>query len=256
MTEFAKRILGSVILLVLLIFVLFSEPIFINIAVFILTCIGLFEINKAMRSLEINSNIYFYIFVAIFNALELYFNNSIQITIYVVLAISLYNLLFYRRNIINVSAMSFSMLYVILGFSAIALIGNQIFIGLIFVISFSTDTFAYLTGMTLGKRKLIPDVSPKKSVEGAIGGILGCIICVYLYLNYFQFSNVVYDIIIAIIGAVVAQCGDLVASRIKRDTGIKDFGRIIPGHGGIIDRFDSVLLVAQAVYFLYNILYI
>ena len=255
MSEFATRTVASIIGVILLASIIIFNGILINISMFLLTLIGLFEINKAMRALNINSSTYFFIFIAVFNALELYFFDSIHLTIYMILGISLYNLLFYRRNVINVSAMCFSMLYVILGFSSIVLLKDPIFIGLIFIIAFSTDTFAYLVGMTLGKRKLIPDVSPKKSVEGSIGGIIGSIVLVILYLHYFGMTNILNGVIIGSFGSAIAQCGDLVASRIKRDTGIKDFGKIIPGHGGVLDRFDSVLLVSHVVYLLYNVLY-
>lgn len=135
------------------------------------------------------------------------------------------------------------------------MIQNSAFIGLIFIIAFSTDSFAYLVGISLGKHKLIPDVSPKKSIEGAIGGIVATVIITTLYLSYFGIGILPIDLILGFTGSIIAQCGDLVASRIKRDTGIKDFGHLIPGHGGIIDRFDSVILVAPVVLNLYFYFY-
>lgn len=256
MTEFLKRLIASIFGLSLLFAVLYYNGILINISIFILVFVGFFEINNALKKIEVNNNIIFYVIISIINGLELYFLNSIIISIFSILYITLYNLLFLRRNITTVSAMCFSMIYVILGFSSIVLIQNPIYIGLIFVIAFSTDTFAYLVGVTLGKHKLIPDVSPKKSVEGAIGGVLGATILSTLYLYFFNISITIFHIVLLILGSVLAQCGDLVASRIKRDTGVKDFGKLIPGHGGVLDRFDSVLLVAPVVYFLYNFLYL
>ncbi len=123
-----------------------------------------------------------------------------------------------------------------------------------------TDTFAYFAGSFLGKHKLCPKISPKKTIEGAIGGVLGCILAnVILYAVYdnFIFENPVHNylpiIIASVILSVVGMCGDLTASLIKRNYGIKDFGNLIPGHGGIMDRFDSILFVCAAFYAVFNI---
>ncbi len=123
-----------------------------------------------------------------------------------------------------------------------------------------TDTFAYFAGSFLGKHKLCPKISPKKTVEGAIGGVLGCILAnVILYAVYdnFIFANPVHNyfpiIVASVITSIVGMCGDLTASLIKRNYGIKDFGNLIPGHGGIMDRFDSILFVCAAFYAVFNI---
>ena len=110
--------------------------------------------------------------------------------------------------------------------------------------------------MALGKHKLTPVLSPKKSVEGAVGGVLGSALVGalfgYLFLNrMFDGQNMVW--ICALIcgaGAVISQIGDLAASGIKRNHGIKDYGKLIPGHGGVMDRFDSVLFTAPIIYYL------
>ena len=118
----------------------------------------------------------------------------------------------------------------------------------LYLVAFLTDTFAYFTGYLFGKHKLIPKVSPKKTVEGSIGGIIGstvgCIIFGYLFN-----LDMTAMVIIGSIGSIVAQFGDLFASSIKRYVGIKDYGKLIPGHGGVLDRFDSVILVAPFVYY-------
>lgn len=123
-----------------------------------------------------------------------------------------------------------------------------------------TDTFAYFTGSFLGKHKLCPKISPKKTVEGAVGGVLGCILAnVILYAVYNNFffenpsNNYVAIVIVSAVLSVVGMCGDLTASLIKRNYGIKDFGNLIPGHGGIMDRFDSILFVSAAFYAVFNI---
>ena len=125
---------------------------------------------------------------------------------------------------------------------------------LIFIASWVNDTFAYFTGVFLGKHKMAPVLSPKKSVEGAIGGILGAAVLggVYGYFVSGHMSvtgnSVITFAAAGLIGAVLAIVGDLAASAIKRDHDIKDYGKLIPGHGGVLDRFDSVIYTAPAVY--------
>lgn len=127
-------------------------------------------------------------------------------------------------------------------------------------ISWGGDTFAYFSGYFFGKHKLAPKLSPKKTVEGAIGGIVGSVVITWIILWAYCFvkpilenSNTVYSFdsnhiiiigILAMFGSIVGMVGDLFASAVKRQVGIKDYGNIMPGHGGVLDRFDSILLVA------------
>lgn len=127
---------------------------------------------------------------------------------------------------------------------------------LIFISSWICDTCAYCVGMLIGKHKLAPQLSPKKSVEGAVGGVAGSALVGALY-GYIltvignQAEYVIWTFaIIGGIGAVVSQIGDLTASAIKRNHEIKDYGKLIPGHGGILDRFDSVIVTAPMIYIL------
>ena len=125
---------------------------------------------------------------------------------------------------------------------------------LIFICGWGCDTCAYCSGMLFGKHKMVPKLSPKKTVEGAAGGIIGAglIGAVYGFVLYQIFAFPVQRVgayaIICALGAVVAQLGDLAASAIKRNYEVKDFGHLIPGHGGILDRFDSVILTAPMIY--------
>ena len=129
---------------------------------------------------------------------------------------------------------------------------GRVLILLPFVISFMSDTGAYFVGVLFGKHKLIPKVSPKKTIEGSFGGILGCIVGYVLYGFIIQIIcdvkvNYIAMILLAIVISIVSQFGDLVASYIKREQEIKDFGFIFPGHGGILDRFDSVIAVSTVL---------
>ncbi|HIT57610.1 MAG TPA: phosphatidate cytidylyltransferase [Candidatus Galloscillospira stercoripullorum] len=120
------------------------------------------------------------------------------------------------------------------------------------VAAFTSDAFALFAGMAFGKHKLATELSPKKTVEGAIGGFVGAIICCLLYgvVMQYGFSLKVNYLLFALYGAlgsVVSQIGDLSFSYIKRQYGIKDFGNILPGHGGVLDRFDSVIFCAPLI---------
>ncbi len=127
--------------------------------------------------------------------------------------------------------------------------GASILVWLIVLSAFGSDVSAYFTGMTIGRHKLCPKISPKKTIEGAIGGVVGSILVCGIFGFYFANQYVIHCLAIGAIGAIISQCGDLTASVFKRKMGIKDYGNLIPGHGGILDRFDSVLFTAPAIYY-------
>jgi len=125
---------------------------------------------------------------------------------------------------------------------------------LVFLASWGCDTCAYCVGMLIGKHKMAPKLSPKKSVEGAVGGIVGAGLLGFLFGTVFKAQLPLTDpalgcMIICMVGGAISQIGDLAASAIKRNHEIKDYGNLIPGHGGILDRFDSVIFVAPAIYY-------
>ena len=118
-----------------------------------------------------------------------------------------------------------------------------------FIAAFMSDTSAYFAGRYFGKHKLAPIISPKKTVEGLVGGFGGAIISMLIYCLVLQFAcglevNYLYALIYGLAGSAAGVFGDLSFSAIKRQVGIKDYGNLIPGHGGILDRFDSVIMVA------------
>ena len=161
-------------------------------------------------------------------------------------------------SISDIGISAFMSFYISLGFTSIILLhdffpmGKQMYL-LIFVGAWVTDIFAYFCGRFFGKHKLIPEVSPKKTVEGSIGGTLfsGIAFVVFGFIvNKMGFGgDIGYTVlfIFGIIAAVVAQIGDLCMSALKRHYGIKDFGKLFPGHGGALDRFDSIIAVAVAL---------
>lgn len=124
---------------------------------------------------------------------------------------------------------------------------GNIEVWLIFLSSWGADTCAYCVGRLIGRHKMSPKLSPKKSVEGAIGGVVGAGLLGVIYALIFKQPIVIY-MLICMVTAVISMFGDLTASAVKREAGIKDYSHLIPGHGGILDRFDSVLFAAPAVY--------
>ena len=169
-------------------------------------------------------------------------------------------LVFSRKkvSVSDISISAFMAFYITTGFSSIVLLydcfdGGKYTYLLIFIGAWVTDVFAYFTGRVFGKHKLIPEISPKKTIEGSIGGTLFSgiafvvfgIVCnnfgLYIVQNYAQLF------VFGIIAAIVAQIGDLCMSALKRHYGIKDFGKIFPGHGGMLDRFDSIIAVSVAL---------
>jgi len=120
---------------------------------------------------------------------------------------------------------------------------------LVLICSWGADTAAYCTGRLFGKRHPFPNLSPKKSVAGCIGGICGAMI-LGLVLALIMKRNIFTTLIICAVAAAVSEIGDLAASAIKRQYGVKDYGKLIPGHGGVLDRFDSMLFTGAAIYLL------
>lgn len=123
-----------------------------------------------------------------------------------------------------------------------------IFLWLAFVGTWANDTFAFFVGSSLGKRKLCPTVSPGKTVEGALGGLMGSILVAILFGQILHLK-IVHSLLLGMLIGVTAPLGDLAESILKRYTGVKDSGRLLPGHGGVLDRFDSVMFTVPVVYY-------
>ena len=155
-----------------------------------------------------------------------------------------------RYNLHDALFLIGSILFVGLSFNLIVITRNYDinYIIYLLLITTITDTFALITGMLIGKHKLCPDISPKKTIEGLIGGvIMGTFVATAFYYTVISSSiSLVFLILITVTLCLVGQLGDLVFSSIKRYYGVKDFSNLIPGHGGILDRFDSLIFVTLA----------
>ncbi len=148
-------------------------------------------------------------------------------------------------------------MYVSFGFSALILLRDfkygLVLMLLAFLIPWVCDAMAYFVGVFFGKHKMIPDVSPKKTVEGAVGGIVGVVLItlIFGFIMHYGFGkqpNYIVLLLLALVGGFVSQWGDLIASLLKREYGVKDYGKLFPGHGGIMDRFDSFIAVSIFMY--------
>ena len=168
-----------------------------------------------------------------------------------------YVLTFPKFDSAYIMQICFGILYVVVLLGCLYLIRIRergiVEILMVFISSWVCDTCAYLAGRTFGKHKLAPVLSPKKSIEGSVGGVLGAVLVGVLLAYAANGNQLIYGAVCGA-GAVISQIGDLFASGIKRNRGIKDYGNLIPGHGGILDRFDSVLITAPVVFILVDLL--
>lgn len=266
--SFITRLLSGIVLLALLVFILYSGGNLLFCMCAILSICGLIELFQVFQLA--NSRLaYIGYLLTIFYYIIIIFYRSTGILLFLILLLLLL-LIFYvfsypKFSIKQVSLIFFGIIYVAVTFSFIYLIrtrGNygKYLVWLIFIPSWGSDTFAYCTGLLFGKHKLSPILSPNKTIEGAVGGIIGAVLlgAVYTYVMFYKINKNISLSCIRVglacgLGAIISMIGDLTASAIKRDYKVKDYGNIIPGHGGILDRFDSVIFTAPAVYFILSI---
>lgn len=227
---------------------------------FLISMIGLSEFYRVFK-VEKSLGIIGYILSVVYYLALLFYhgnvNGALFMAIELMAAAGIYVLQYPKYNTEQVFASILGVLYLPMMLSyiyQIRIAEDGLFaIWLIFLCSWGCDTCAYCVGVLFGKHKLAPVLSPKKSIEGAIGGVVGAALlgCIYgaVVSKYLVMGNApLYFAITCAVGAVISQFGDLIASGIKRQHGIKDYGKLIPGHGGILDRFDSVIFTAPLIY--------
>lgn len=182
---------------------------------------------------------------------------------YLILLMGIYVFTFPKFKADDIMVCFFGMFYVVLMLSYIYQVrmmeDGAYIVWLIFLCSWGCDTCAYLVGVMFGKHKMAPILSPKKSIEGGIGGVAGAALLGFAYACIFQNKialdniKIIFPIVCAA-GGMISQIGDLAASGIKRNHDIKDYSNLIPGHGGILDRFDSVIITAPIIFYLVTFL--
>lgn len=252
-----NRYIGAAMIAPFILFILLGG-IYLKAFTFLLSLGGLYEFYKAIKEKKFNPIPWIgYILLFIFYLINNNFENITYIVVLATIILLIIPVINLKYTFIDVSITLLGFLYIGILFSFIPLVnmksGGEFLVWLIFLGSWVTDTFAYYSGKYLGKRKLCPEVSPKKTVEGSIGGFLGSTIICGLYgiivNNYFTEVNIIHYFLIGALCGIVGQFGDLVASSIKRYVGIKDYSNLIPGHGGILDRFDSILFNSAVVFY-------
>lgn len=264
---FKTRLLSGIVLVLIALFTLISGGRILFATLFIISLIGMNELYKVFDIHKKAPGICGYLFAVAYYGL-LYANPLLPedvdwfLLLFMAFMLAMMiTLVFgypkYRTEQIFVAF--FGLFYVAVMLSFIyrtRLLPAGIFtVWLVFICSWGCDTCAYCVGMLIGKHKMAPKLSPKKSVEGGIGGIVGAALLAVIYaLAINHFGNAGVDVVrFAVIGAAggaISQVGDLAASAIKRFHDIKDYGKFIPGHGGILDRFDSVIVTAPIIYYL------
>lgn len=251
MKDLSVRALTGFIGLLLLVFIVSKGKLFLSISILVISIIGLWEFYRVLNNINIKPINYmgYLASIGIFIA-NVSQEISATLIIYIITALLMMSLLLNKRlRIIDVSATLLGVLYIPFFLFYIYQLDGTIYIWLVFLIAFGTDTFAYIAGNLVGKNKLCPNISPNKTKEGSLGGILGSLIIVLIF-GYFTDAGPVFKLIIlSVLASIISQIGDLVASRIKRLAKIKDYGFIMPGHGGILDRFDSIIFCAPLIYY-------
>lgn len=266
---FRTRLLSGIVLVVILAVVLLTGGSVLFLFTLFVALKSFFEMTKATRVRGENEKINLleifgalgvlgYYGVRYFANTETYIMLTITLTIVGILFVYVFTFPKYHAN--QVMAAIFSFIYGPIMLAYLYLTRNLekgvYIVWLIFISSWICDTCAYASGMLLGKHKLAPVLSPKKSIEGAVGGVLGAALVGLIYalvlgkIDPGQSGLLWIFPVISAVGAVISQVGDLAASAIKRNFGIKDYGKLIPGHGGIMDRFDSVIFTAPMIYYL------
>lgn len=259
---FTTRLISGIILVVLAVFVVVSGGAVLFFTTGLISLIGLFELYRVLKIEKNLLGTVGYLAAASYY-LMLWLNDQRYVTLMAIVLLmvlmSLYVFTFPKYKTEEVTAAFFGVFYVAVMLSYLyqvrGMTDGVYFVWLIFLSSWGCDTCAYCTGMLFGKHKLAPVLSPKKSIEGAVGGAIGAALLGFLFATVFgghmtEMGNPQLSCTLACgIAAVISQIGDLAASAIKRNHQIKDYGHLIPGHGGILDRFDSMLFTAPAIYF-------
>lgn len=262
--SFVERLVSGIILVLIALVTIITGGDVLLVTIGAVSLVGLFEMNRVFGIEKYATGIISYITVILYYVL-LRAGLSQYITIllvgFIMAMMAVYVFTFPKCKTEWITSALFGVVYVAIMLSFVYLVrmgANGAYnVWLIFLCSWGSDTCAYLFGVALGKHKMAPVLSPKKSVEGAVGGVLGAAVLGFIYASVFIEKidmrlldpRVAYPIICAV-GSLIAMTGDLAASAIKRNHDIKDYGKLIPGHGGIMDRFDSVIFVAPLVWLL------
>lgn len=255
-----KRLISSLVALPILLFVVFMGGVYVQGAALILSLMGLYEFYHAFRQAGYQPSsklgYSFTVILYILGFLEAGPTFYIGLVFMFLYSVLIFNVLSRHEAILDMALTFLGFFYVGFSFFHVALIATidtNFFIWYIFILAWGSDTFAYFAGRLFGRHKLIEHVSPKKTIEGAVGGLVGATLCSVAFAFIFKPEFMGFAVVLGMVGSVLAQSGDLIASKLKRYCGIKDFGKIMPGHGGVLDRFDSIILTAPFIYYFVSV---
>lgn len=263
---FRARLISGIVLVILALAVILTGG---PVLAAVLAAISVIGMNELYRAVKVEDGrfsplamvgylgcISYYILV--FSGLTAY--TMTVLIAFMILFMAVYVFTYPRYHVNQVTAAFFGVVYVAVMLSCIYQLrimeNGKYLVWLIFLASWGCDTCAYCVGMLIGKHKMSPKLSPKKSVEGAVGGVAGAALlgAVYAYAVSGPMGGkpgyIPVFALICAVGGLISMVGDLAASAIKRNYDIKDYGKLIPGHGGILDRFDSVIFIAPVIYYL------
>lgn len=256
---FKTRLISGIILVIIALATIISGSWILFFTLLAVSLIGMRELYKVMKVSDEHVTVLELVgylgAVLYYIAMKADFGNygTMAIIISMILILFVYVFGYPKYHAEQVMAAFFGVIYVAVMLSFIyltrSLPDGKFLVWLIFLCSWGCDTCAYCVGMLIGKHKMAPVLSPKKSIEGAVGGVAGAALLGVIYAAATQGKMAEYALICAV-GALISMVGDLAASAIKRNQNIKDYGKLIPGHGGILDRFDSVIITAPVIYYL------
>ena len=256
---FKTRLISGIVLVIIALATIISGSWILFFTLLAVSLIGMRELYKVMKVSDEHVTVLELVgylgAVLYYIAMKADFGNygTMAIIISMILILFVYVFGYPKYHAAQVMAAFFGVVYVAVMLSFIyltrSLPDGKFLVWLIFLCSWGCDTCAYCVGMLIGKHKMAPVLSPKKSIEGAVGGVAGAALLGVIYAAATQGKMAEYALICAV-GALISMVGDLAASAIKRNQNIKDYGKLIPGHGGILDRFDSVIITAPVIYYL------
>ncbi len=258
---FLKRLLSGIVLLVAAIILFYKGGMPLLVAFWLISLIGQRELYQAIGIDHKGLAAIGYVLTTVYYVLISY-DGMAYMTCVIVFSLlcfmTAYVITFPEYKTEQVTGAFFGICYVSVLMSFVyhtrAMSDGVYFVWLILLSAWGSDTFAYCAGRLFGRHKMAAQLSPKKTIEGAVGGVLGAALLGFIYGSIFKsgFTTDYPQAVCALscaVGAVISMIGDLAASAIKRNHDIKDYGNLIPGHGGILDRFDSMLFAAPAIYY-------
>ena len=260
---FKTRLLSGIVLVIAAIFLIVTGNEVLLFSTLLISCIGMFELFRVKKKKKSLLSVVPYIALILFyiNLRWSFIPDVMMLFMGFLIVLMFVDVLSYPKyDAKQLMAAFFGMFYVGTMLSyvyQIRTLNNGLYLAfLVFLCSWGCDTCAYCVGVLIGKHKMAPKLSPKKSIEGAVGGVLGSALLTALYCFIFRNhmnidgTEIAILAVIAAVAGLISMVGDLCASAIKRNYDIKDYGHLIPGHGGILDRFDSMIITAPIIYYL------